>query len=157
MTTARPYFETHPQRDRRGATVLECAFVLPVVLLILFALLDLGIAAVRYNALADASRRIAREAVLHGTLAPPESGTWGPAEYVGTAGDGSQFANTVQGVLPTMDADSVRLRVSWLDGDNSPRDRVEVELSFQHEPLVPALFAWGTLDLQSSTTMRIVN
>jgi hypothetical protein len=51
----------------------------------------------------------------------------------------------------------VSVRVSWPDGDNSPRDRVEVELTYQHEPLIPALFAWGTLDLRSATTMQIVN
>lgn len=142
---------------RAGATVLECAFVLPIVLLMLFALLDLGIAAVRYNALADASRRIAREAIIHGSLAPAETGTWGPAEFVGTAADGSQIVSSVQGVLPTMAANRVSVRVSWPDGDNSPRDRVEVELTYQHEPLIPALFAWGTLDLRSATTMQIVN
>jgi Flp pilus assembly protein TadG len=142
---------------RTGATVLECAFVLPIVLLILFALLDLGIAAARYNALADASRRIAREAIIHGSLAPAETGTWGPAEYVGTAADNSQIVDSVQNVLPTMVLSQVRVRVSWLDEDNSPGDRVEVALSYEHEPLIPALFVWGRLDLQSATTMHIVN
>jgi hypothetical protein len=145
------------KRIRAGATMLECAFVLPIVFLLLFALLDLGIAAVRYNALADASRRIAREAIIHGSLAPAETGTWGPAEFVGTAADNSQLVSSVQGVLPTMEANLVSVRVSWLDGENSPRDRVEVELTYQHEPLLPGLFAWGTLNLQSATTMHIVN
>jgi hypothetical protein len=144
-------------RGRPGATVLECAFVLPVALIMIFALLDLGIAAARYNALADASRRIAREAIIHGSLAPAEIGTWGPAEYVGTAADGSQVVESVQDVLLTMLPNQVNVRVSWLDGDNSPGDRVEVELNYEHQPLIPALFAWGTLDLRSVTTMHIVN
>jgi Flp pilus assembly protein TadG len=145
------------KRSRAGATVLECAFVLPIVLVMLFALLDLGIAAVRYNALAEASRRIAREAIIHGSLAPTDSETWGPTEFVGTAADSSQIVSSVRGVLPTMAGNLVSVRVSWPDGDNSPRDRVEVEMTYRHEPLIPALFAWGTLELRSATMMRIVN
>ena len=143
--------------SRSAATVLECAFVLPIVLTMLFALLDLGIAAVRYNALAEAARRIAREVIIHGSLAPAETGTWGPTEYVGTAADSSVIVSSAKGVLPTMTDNRVSVRVSWPDGDNSPRDRVQVELRFRHEPLIPALFAWGALDLRSIATMNIVN
>lgn len=158
MTTLHPRnAASKTSRGRTGATVLECAIVLPIVLLMVFALLDLGIAAVRYNALADASRRIARQAIIHGSLAPAEIGTWGPTEFVGTAADGSQIVSSLRGVLPTMPDNLVNVRVSWPDGDNSPRDRVEVETTYQHEPLLPALFAWGTLDLRSVTTMHIVN
>ena len=57
-----------PQHQRGGTTIVECAIVLPVLFFVLFALLDLGIAATRYNSLAEASRRIAREAILHGSL-----------------------------------------------------------------------------------------
>jgi TadE-like protein len=146
-----------PRRHRAGATVVECAMVLPVMFLVLFALLDLGIAAVRYNALAEASRRIARAAIIHGSLAPASTGTWGPAEYDGTAADGSAIVSPAHGVLPTMSDNLVFVRVTWPDNDNSPRDRVQVELSYRHEPLIPALFAWGPLDLRSVTTMSIVN
>jgi Flp pilus assembly protein TadG len=143
--------------DRTGATAVECAFVLPVVFLVLFALLDLGIAAIRYNALAEASRRIAREVIIHGSLAPEEIGTWGPVEYVGTAADISEMVDSVQRVLPTMIDNQVKVRVSWTDNDNSPRDHVRVELTYRHEPLIPALFVWGPVDLRSVTTMQIVN
>ena len=64
-------------RQRRGAALVEAAITLPVFFVIIFALLDLGLAAVRYNALAEVSRRIAREAVLRGALTPLTTGTWG--------------------------------------------------------------------------------
>ena len=132
--------------------------MLPIVLVILFALLDLGIAAVRYNALADASRRIAREAIIHGSLAPARDGNMGTGRICRHGGGRlatCQFraGRSADDGRHTM----VSVRVSWPDGDNSPRDRVEVEMNYQHEPLIPALFAWGTLDLRSTTTMRIVN
>jgi hypothetical protein len=143
--------------QRTGASVVECALVLPVLSIVLFAMLDLGLAAVRYNALAEASRRIAREAILHGSLAPDTSGTWGPEEYSGTASDSSDLVAPVHGRVPTMEDSQVTVRVTWLDNDNSPRDRVEVEMTYEHVPLVPGLLPWGSLDLRAVATMHIVN
>src|SRR4051812_11879755 len=87
---------------RRGVAILECALVLPVMLFLLFSMLDLGLAAVRYNALAEASRRIAREAILHGATAPTASGMWGPATFSGTGADSSVIVAPVKNMLPTM-------------------------------------------------------
>jgi len=142
---------------RRGAAVVEAAIVLPVLLLALFALLDLGLAAMQYNTLAEAARRIAREAVLHGSLASPAVGSWGPAQFSGTADDDDDVVQSVQGRLPTMPEELVNVQVTWPDNDNSPRDRVQVEISYVHEPLVPGLAVWGALNLRSVATMRIVN
>lgn len=142
---------------RRGATALECAFVLPVASFVLFSLLDLGLAAVRYNALAEASRRIAREAVIRGSLARDAVDGWGPTEFVGAAADDSPMTAIVRDLLPTMDPAQVAVRVSWLDGGNAPRDRVSVALTYHHQSLVPVLVAWDQINIEASTTMRIVN
>jgi Flp pilus assembly protein TadG len=147
----------HLPSNRHGAAMLECAIALPVMLLALSALLDLGLAATRYNALAEAARQIARQAILHGSLAPVEVGSWGPTQFVGTAADSSNIVQTVHGRLPTMPENLVNVQVTWPDNNNSPRDRVQVRVTYQHHPLVPGLTAWGTLDLQSVATMRIVN
>lgn len=155
-------FPLQPHRStlpplRRGAVLVESAVLLPVLLLALLALLDLGLAATRYNALSCASRWVAREAILHGSLAPAERGTWGPGEFTGTAADNSAMVHPAQRMLPTMPADQVTVRITWPDGDNTPRSRVEVQLRYVHTPLIPVLFAWGPLELQSTTTMTIVN
>jgi hypothetical protein len=142
---------------RYGAAMLECAIALPIMLLALFALLDLGLAATRYNALAEAARQIARQAILHGSLAPVEVGSWGPTQFVGTAADSSNIVRTVHGRLPTMTENLVNIHVTWPDNHNSPRDRVQVQITYQHRPLVPGMTAWGPIDLRSVTTMRIVN
>jgi TadE-like protein len=146
-----------PRRERGAITSVECAITLPVLVLVLFAMLDLGIAAARYNALAEASRRIAREAIIRGSLAPASSETWGPEEFTGTAADSSEIVAPAEKVLLAMPPHLVQVRVSWPDGDNSPRDRVEVELSYRHEPLIPALFVWGPIELRSTASMHIVN
>jgi Flp pilus assembly protein TadG len=145
------------RRRRCGATILECAITLPVLFIVLFAILDLGIAATRYNALAEVSRRIAREAVLHGSLAPDTSGTWGPEEYDGTAADSSAIVAKAHDMTPTMIGSDVSVRVTWPDNDNSPRDRVQVEVAYEHKPLIPGFCPWGTLELHSVATMHIVN
>lgn len=142
---------------RVGVTLAESAVVLPVVILVLFALLDLGLAALRYNSLAEATRLIARETIIHGSLAPSELGTWGPEEFEGTAADESAIVDAVKNHLPTMSSSQVSVRVTWPDNGNSPRDPVQVELSYLHKPLIPTLFAWGPLDLRSVATMNIVN
>lgn len=142
---------------RLGATMAECALTLPVLLLVLFALLDLGIAATRYNALAEVARRIARETILHGSSAPSDIGAWGTSEFNGTVGDASPIVVVARDMVPTMKAADVRVRVSWPDGDNSPRDRVQVHVQYDHVPLVPAICPWGTLPLESVATMHIVN
>jgi Flp pilus assembly protein TadG len=143
--------------NRRGTTIVECAITLPVLFIVLFAMLDLGIAAARYNFLVEASRRIAREVVLHGSLAPTSSGTWGPAAYSGTSADGSAMITPAIDMIPTMVPGDVNVNVTWPDSDNSLRDRVQVEVAYEHQPLVPLICQWGTLYLRSVTTMHIVN
>jgi hypothetical protein len=142
---------------RSGVAALENAFVLPVTFLLLFALLDLGLATVRYNSLAETARQVARGVIIHGSLAPALIGTWGPGEFNGTAADGHDMVRLAQATLPTMRPGDVTIRVTWPDSDNSPRDRVRVETTYRHQPLIPGLFMWGPLDLRSETLMRIVN
>jgi Flp pilus assembly protein TadG len=145
------------RHSRSGVTMLECAIVLPVMFVTLFGMLDLGIAAARYNALAEAARRIAREAIIHGSLAPQESSKWGPSEYVGTGADNSDIAIAAKPVFLAMPSNLVTIRVTWPDANNSPRDRVRVEVSYRHEPLIPQLFVWGPINLRAVSTMSIVN
>ena len=144
-------------KNRQGVALAECAIVLPILFWMIFAMLDLGIAALRYNTLAHASQRIARESVRHGSDAPAAAGTWGPATYEGTASDGTPILESVGNLLPTMNPSDVLVRVEWLDNDNSPRDRVHVELNYIHQPLVSGLSPWGALELQAASTMTIVN
>jgi len=146
-----------PARQRCGVVALESAFVLPITFFTLFALLDLGLAAVRFNSLSEAARCVAREVILHGSMAIDSPDVWGPSEFNGTAASNSNIVRPAQLVLPTMRLEDVIVAVSWIDSDNSARDRVRVRMTYQHQPLIPVLFAWGTLDLRAETTMRIVN
>lgn len=143
--------------SRRGVALVECAFTLPIVTLVVMALLDLGMAATRYNALAEVSRHIAREAIRHGSLAPMAEGTWGPDEFQGTMATESEMVASARKKLLLTEAEDVTVGITWLDDSNAPGARVRVEVSTRHPPLLPGLFVWGALPLKSATTMGIVN
>jgi Flp pilus assembly protein TadG len=144
-------------QSRRGTTTVESAIVLSTLLLLLFALFDLGLAAFRYNTLAAVTRRIAREAIVRGDAAPPDRSAWGPGAYVGTAADASEIASIASPLLVTMTNSDVAIQMSWPDGDNAEGDRVQVRLTYVHHPFVPFLSIGSFLNLQAETTMRLVH
>ncbi|HEV3344177.1 MAG TPA: TadE/TadG family type IV pilus assembly protein [Pirellulales bacterium] len=142
---------------RRAAVLVETALVLPVFLFIIFAALDLSLAVFRYNSLSAAARRLARQTIVHGALAPPQHTTWGPTTITGTGADSSQPAQAIQAYLSTFNPASVQLQIKWLDGDTQPDHRVQVTLTYPQTSLVGSLFGYGTLQLQAASTMRILH
>src|SRR3954454_7531896 len=75
------------RRGRRGATMLEAAIVLPVFVLLVFSMIDLGLGVFHYNMLSQAARHGVRQAIVHGKFAPPSwnGGPWGTATINTTA------------------------------------------------------------------------
>ena len=73
---------------RRGAAMVEAAIILPVFLLLIFGMIDVGMGVFRNNLLSEAARHGARQAIVHGAFAPTgwDGGPWGPrATAAGTA------------------------------------------------------------------------
>jgi Flp pilus assembly protein TadG len=145
----------HCRRRRRGVAALESAITLSATLLLLAAILDLGLATLRYNALGHACRRIARAATFQG--ADSVTSSLGPATLSGNAADGSVVAALVADLLPTMPAAGVSYTVEWLSGDNLPGGQVRVGMQFTHDPLAPGLASWGDIPLTATATMTIIN
>ena len=151
-------FRRADRRRRRGVTMVETAFVLSALMLVLLVMLDLGLAVLHYNSLSAASRWVAREAVVHGEKASPERTPWGPAAYSGAASDpSSEIAATARRALAACDAQDVTVAVEWLDGDVEIGDRVQVTLSCDYEPIVPVLFGWQPFVMSATSTMRITH
>lgn len=59
------HLEWRPRRGRRGQALLEFALVLPIFILLLVAIFDLGRAAFAYNTLTNAAREGARMAIVN--------------------------------------------------------------------------------------------
>src|SRR5579872_4566832 len=102
---------------RRGAVAFEGAVVIGVFLVILYGMLDLGLAVLQQNTLSEEARRLARAAIVHGSKASPKSTTWGPGTISGSASGSSEAAGVVSPVLIAMDPSSVQFTLEWLDGD----------------------------------------
>jgi hypothetical protein len=144
-------------RCRSGAAAVEAAIVLPVFLLMVLGGLDLGLAVFHENTLSAVARRTAREAIVHGALAPPQLTSWGPANYVGAASDSSDIALAARPMLFTMDRSQVQIKVEWIDGGNRPDQRVRVTLTYQEQSVVPKFFGHAPIGLQAVSTMRILH
>jgi hypothetical protein len=140
---------------RRGAALVEGAIVLTVFLTIIFALFDLGLAVMRENTLAEAARRLAREASLRGEKAALDRPLWGPAPRVEAADAATEVANTARSKLLMVDPADVQVEISWPDGRNRSGDRVTVVLTYEHHTTLPFLFGSEPLELRGESTMRI--
>jgi hypothetical protein len=144
-----------PKRARRGVTTLESAIVISVFLAILLGTLDLGLAVLKFNTLAEAARRLARSATVHGEKAAPESTSWGPATHSGTAADRTEYADAIKDILVVMRPEDVRIRIEWPDDDNRSGDRVRVQLDTNHDTIIPFVFGSRGLALNATSVMHI--
>jgi Flp pilus assembly protein TadG len=142
---------------RRGAAAVEFVIVFGVFLAIVLAFLDLSVMLLRRNALADAARRVARRAMTHGSLSAPESQRWGPAAYAGTAAASSPIAEAARPSLVAVDYAQTRIRVQWPDGGNRPGQRVQVLITYPHQPLLPFLWGEASSELRGASVMQIAH
>src|SRR4051794_39760537 len=130
-------------RKRRGASLVEAVLVLLIFLTFILSMMDLGLGAMRRNVICEAARQGARQAIVHGKLAPSP---WGPASgaypgqnpYTVTADNSSDaIAGAVRPYLATLDPGTVTLRVQRLDGHNDSTldSRDQVTLSCPYTPM----------------------
>jgi hypothetical protein len=131
--------------------------VLAVLALIVFGILDVGIAVLRYNSLSGAARRLARTALVHGAMAEPQHTIWGPDEYSAAASDNSEIAAAVRPLLIAASPDDVSIHVEWIDGGNEPDQRVRVTLRHVHAHFVPSMLGGSPVPLEAVSTMRIAH
>jgi len=136
--------------------MVEGAIVIGVFLTMLLGMLDLALANLQKNMLTEGAQRVARAAMVHGSMAPPEETAWGPAEYFGFAGDATEMAAALRPVLVTIDPSETSIRIQWLDGGNEPGQRVHVTVVYDHQSLFPFLFG-AKLRLKSVSVMRIAH
>lgn len=137
--------------------MVECAVVLSVWLLVVFTALDLGLAVFRNNTLSESARRLARQAIVHGSQSSPEATPWGPEDYTGTAADETEIAAAALSMLATMEPENVSIEVQWPDGGNDPDQRIHVSLTYEHQLLIPFARFGGPMQLRGDCVMRIVH
>jgi TadE-like protein len=143
---------------RRGVTTVETALVILAFLTLVLGMIDLGMALLRNHLVCEAAREGARQAIIHGSLAPSSMGAWGP-NSVGpvAANDSAPLAQAVQPFLADFDPSTVTVQAQWLDGGNCPGQRVQVTVNATCPMMLPSLVGVSSLSLHASSTMPIAH
>ena len=142
---------------RRGVTIVEGAIVLPVLVIVVIGMLDLSLLVLESNTLAEASRRMCRQAMVHGQMASPQMTVWGPTSVSGTANDGTEYAEALNPELVTFDLTQVSYTINWPDGGNQPGNRVQVTVNYQYQPLMPLILGTSSVPITMETTMEVAH
>lgn len=125
----------HTIREERGQTLTEFAMILPILLLVLFGIVQLGIVFNHYVTLTDAARAGARKAVVSRQASSPSSVTSAAVRASATNLDQSKLGVTVTS--------------TWQPGQD-----VTVKASYPYEiSLLGLIVKSGTLS--SQTTERL--
>jgi Flp pilus assembly protein TadG len=147
-----------PRTQRcRGVAIVEGAIVLPVLMIVVLGMLDLSLLVLESNTLAEASRRMCRQAMVHGQMASPQMTVWGPASVTGTANDGTEYAEALNPELVTFDLNQVSYVINWPDGGNLPGNRVQVTVNYQYKPLMPLVLGTNSVPITMETTMEVAH
>lgn len=131
---------TRLRREERGAMVVEFGLVVPILLLLVFGIIDFGRAYYTLNNLTSAVREgVRRAAVLEDPIASQDDIK---AVVV-------NFSQPLSG--PPMDPDNVI--VTMHDG-GTPDARIEVEASYQMPLITPLVGQLGPINLQQRAVFR---
>ena len=141
--------------DSRGQALVETALVLPLLLLLIVGLFDVGRAVWLSNTLANAVREGSRYGVVHGALSGSPTGP-GSATYTAPDTDTAIAAHVRS--YATGVPDSLTVKSTWPDGNANRGSRIVVSASFPFTPILSQVFLGGGLNitLQSSSTLVIV-
>jgi hypothetical protein len=128
------------QHRFRGQAMVEFAIVGSIFFMLVFGVIEGSRLLFTYHQINHAAREGARYAVAHGSAN-------------GSATD-AQVLNHIQertsGILLTSD----NLTVSKLDGGDGPRQRVEVAIAYDFDPIAGMIFGVGPIGLSADSTMR---
>jgi len=142
---------------RRGATLVETTVVLLLFLTFLFGMLDLGLAVFRHQILSFVARRGAREVIVHGEYAD-RLGIWGPAPISGTLDSlDPAIRGKLEPCLVGIAPQDIDVQITWLDGTNYFKKRVQVTLTTDYAPITTFVFGNPSFQLHATSTMPIAH
>jgi hypothetical protein len=134
----------------RGQALVEFALALPIFLVLMLAVFDLGRAIYMYNGVSEAAREIARVTSVYPCANPS-------ACVLGTSTQTAAVLATQKGLIPNLGNPTF----ACVDIDASsttpciPGKQVKVVIIAPYSPITPVLSLIGTLNLQSTSTVSI--
>ena len=125
---------------RKGATVVECAIVFPLLFLLLIGIFVGGLGVFRYQEVAALAREASRWASVHGAAYEFYTGN-----KAATASE--VYEKAIRPKLVALDSKKLTYKVTW-DPDNRQGSKVTVQVNYQW---VPEAFL-GSINLSSTST-----
>lgn len=135
-------------RGERGQSLIEFALILPVLMILLVGVFDLGRAVMLSETLNTAVREGTRYAIVHGALASSPSG---PAPLTSTAID------TVVRQYATGINSTITITITWPDSNSNRGSEVTVNATTPFTPILSQVFTGGgvAVTLRAGSTMVI--
>jgi hypothetical protein len=141
-------------RNQRGQATVEFALAIPLFIILLLGVLDLGMAIYRVNGSSEAAREIARAASVHPCIV-------NTACVLGSSPEVQAVIAIQKGLIPNLSNPTfkcVRPDGSVISGSGdgcAPGYSVRVTVVAPYAPISPLLGLTGTWNLQSSSTIKI--
>lgn len=133
------------RRDQEGAAAVEFALVLPLLLMLVFGIIDFGYLVNRSSMVNNAARDAAREGSLHATS----------AEIVAVADDALSGVPGASTEVTCTKPDGTACGVSY-DTDAAAGGTVIVTVTYVHEMITPISLVFGdSVDVSRTARMRI--
>lgn len=141
--------------DTSGQALVETALVLPLLLLLIVGLFDVGRAIWLSNTLASAVREGTRYGIVHGAQSGAPTGP-GSASY--TPPDTDTLITARVRTYATGVPSTLTVLSTWPDGNANRGSRIVVTATFPFTPILSQVFIGSGLSitLRSSSTLVIV-
>ena len=146
---------TWSARQRRAAAMIETAFMIVLLLILFFGMIDLGIAVLRRNMVAQVAREAARTASVHGEMASAYVAQWGPTTITVSGTWTGDVGVAIRPHLGALDPAETTLTLEWLDGDAQPESRIRAVVTSRHQPFMTSLFGAGAMTFSAVTTVQV--
>ena len=136
----------HIRRVRRGATTLELACILPVVLTMLLGTIDVARVMYAYGTVSEAARTGARYAMVHGA----RSGS-----PCGPAANNASVTTVVKNNALALDPTNLTVTSTWANGSNKATSPVTVTATYTCYLSIGQLVGLSSVTVRGSTTAEI--
>jgi Flp pilus assembly protein TadG len=151
----------HSVRGRQGGqAIVEFALTVVLLMLLMFALLELSIFMYTYSVLANAAKEGVRYAIVHGSNSGSASGpSTGSASSPPCTSSSSNVTDVVNQTknfagFTLRDKSNVNIFVCYLNGNNKLNSLVQVSVSYVYRPLFG--FNWPSATVYANSAGRIV-
>jgi Flp pilus assembly protein TadG len=142
-------------RPRRGATIVEAALTLTILVTMILGTIDLGLGIMQFNMISHGAREGVRQAMVHGTNAITP---WPALPFPVSADSiGYGICAAVSPQLVGCDLTQTTIKMEFVDGSNDIGNRVRVTVSTTYQPLLTYLFGAGPQTLTAAATSRFAH